>query len=51
MEEDLARGPSENSFRQELEIIDDILKGVDLDQARKIGKDKKKLQEYLAKVS
>jgi hypothetical protein len=26
------------------------LKGVDLDQARKIAKDKKKLQEYLAKV-
>jgi hypothetical protein len=38
-------------MHQEREIIDDILKGVDLDKAKKIAKDKKKLQEYLTKVS
>ncbi len=51
MEEELTRAPSTNTLRQEREIIDDVLRGVDLDQAKKIAKDKKKLQEYLSKVS
>ena len=51
MAEDLVRAPPANNMHQEREIIDDVLKGVDLDQAKKIAKDKKKLQEYLTKVS
>ena len=51
LEEELARAPSTNTLRQEREIIDDVSRGVDLDQAKKIAKDKKKLQEYLSKVS
>ena len=49
--EDLVRAPPGNSMHQEREIIDDVLKGIDLDRAKKIAKDKKKLQEYLTKVS
>jgi hypothetical protein len=49
--EDLVRAPAAKTMHQEREIIDDILKGVDLDKAKKIAKDKKKLQEYLTKVS
>ncbi|CAB3990000.1 alsin-like isoform X1, partial [Paramuricea clavata] len=48
--EDLVRAPVAKTMHQEREIIDDILKGVDLDQAKKIAKDKKKLQEYLIKA-
>ena len=48
--EDLIRAPSATTLHQERAIIDDVLKGVDLDQAKKIAKDKKKLQEYLTKV-
>lgn len=48
--EDLVRAPVMKSLHQEREVIDDVLKGVDLDQAKKIAKDKKKLQEYLSKV-
>ena len=48
--QDLSRGPTARSPRQEREVIDEVLRGVDLDQARKIGQDQKKLQEYLSKV-
>lgn len=48
--EDLVRASSPRTLHQEREVIDDVLKGVDVDQAKKIANDKKKLQEYLSKV-
>lgn len=50
MTEDMVRPPFTCSLNEERQVIDDVLQGIDVDQAKKIAKDKKKLTEYLTKV-